>query len=588
MALSANLGVKISSLTMSLVSCIMCRRFAYASASSASSARHIVTLPLKEFVTEFASPTIDGSGRKTLHVSEYYGRVSIGSPPQVFDMVFDTGSGNIVVPTAKCTDEACQQHRRYSSKTSSSAVQLAFDDGTPMGADQNDRDSTTVTYGTGKLTGEYVRDRICMGDTKDGNSDPVSSLASMDQSVCSKVNFLGVIQESRFPFSELPFDGIFGLGLSGLSAGKTFNFVNQLRTDGDIGDPTFAVFLRELSKDEDSEITFGGWLPERLENPDDGLQWLPVNHDEANQKGYWLVTMRDIYIRGQPMGLCDDFSATPRCKVAMDTGSSLMMGPPDAVSRLIQSLGVCSKQMPVIRLEFDAMAGGTFDVILRPEDYAEIDSDRCAVAFQGIELPPSLGPLWVLGQTALRKYYSVYDSKRWRVGIGLARHTSSLRSEARATTPATTLPPMKLEVCEDDDADMLIIHMPGCRTFSTMGYCKRFPPLAQRYCPQSCNLCSKSMPMRASAMAIRNANQPLSRPPPSTQLTGSSWLVEAAPVTVGSKSFLRGSEPTSQDAAEDVTVRESGFSVLRNVKHRGVLQMRKREQLDRGRLTLEG
>merc|ERR1719215_2544603 len=125
--------------------------------------------------------------------------------------------------------------------------------------------------------------------------------------------------------------------------------------------------------------------------------------------------MRDIYVRGKPLGLCEDFSASPRCKLAMDTGSSMMMGPTYGVRQLMQAIGASCAELPVLRLELDAEAGGTFDMVLRPEDYAEFSDGDCGTAFQPIDLPPNLGAMWVIGQTALRKYYSVYDPIRWRV-----------------------------------------------------------------------------------------------------------------------------------------------------------------------------
>lgn len=490
------------------------------------------TLPLKEYVTVFEGPGPGGRHRR-IHVSEYYGRVSFGSPPQVFDMVFDTGSGNVVLPTTKCTDEACTRHRRWVASDSKTAVQLAYDDGTLLQTGETDRDTTTITYGTGKLTGEYIRD-ICMGDPGAVNS------------MCTTVDFLGVVQESRFPFVELPFDGIFGLGLAGLSAGNSFNFVNRMRTNASVADPTFAVFLRNLGTDEDSEITFGGYRPERLEDPENGLKWLPVPQDEADGKGYWLVTMRDIYVKGQPLHICDDFGDTPRCQVAMDTGSSLMMGPPFAVNTLLSAIGGCSGTLPTLRFEFDAMGGSTFDVYLAPEDYAEFSSEGCATAFQPIELPPSLGPMWVLGQTALRKYYSVYDPKRWRVGIGLARHTTAKRNDDADSAATPTPAPSKLEACVDDDVDMTSNHLPGCKSFSQMGYCTRFPPLAQHYCKLSCNLCKPpagATVMRASALATKSS------------------AAEVSPHS-GAGSFLKSGDAPAA-SSDGVTIRDSGISVQR-------------------------
>mmetsp|Transcript_56485 Transcript_56485/g.104593 ORF Transcript_56485/g.104593 Transcript_56485/m.104593 type:complete len:515 (-) Transcript_56485:107-1651(-) len=442
-----------------------------------------ITVPLKEYVSVFEAPREPGQrGVRAIHVSEYYGKVAVGKPPQYFDVVFDTGSGNIVLPTIKCREEACQKHRQFQSKASTSAVQIAFEDGTPLqaGGDEYDRDTTTITYGTGKLTGEYIRDDLCM----DGEQATQA---------CSKVDFLGVTQESRFPFIELPFDGIFGLGLAGLSAGVNFNFVTRLRSgNSTIPEPVFAFFLRKLDADEDSEVTFGGFRQERLQG---GLTWLPMPRDEADDKGYWLVTMRDIHVGGKPLRLCDDFSQNPRCQVAMDTGTSLMMAPAFQVSPVLAAIGLaddCSNadSLPTLKFILDTVAGGTFELELGPSEYMERSESGCATAFQAIELPPNLGSMWVVGQTALRKYYTVYDAKRWQVGVGLARHAATRREAAPPPAPAPLA--TENERCLDDNQHMSFSHLPGCKSFKDMGYCTRFAPLARHYCRLSCELCTLS------------------------------------------------------------------------------------------------
>mmetsp|Transcript_45687 Transcript_45687/g.106795 ORF Transcript_45687/g.106795 Transcript_45687/m.106795 type:complete len:452 (+) Transcript_45687:1-1356(+) len=437
----------------------------------------------------------------------------MGSPPQDFDVVFDTGSGNIVVPTLKCSDEACEDHHRFSSGASRTSLQLALEDGTLLRPGE-DRDTTTITYGTGKLTGEYIRDVLCL---RKGRGMIVAA-----SSICLKVDFLGVTQESRFPFTELPFDGIFGLGLGGLSAGPTFNFVNSLVANG-TRSPMFAFFLRNLDADEDSEITFGGYRQERLEGE---ITWLPVPKEEADEKGYWLVTMRDIYVDGKPLHLCKG-SASGCCQVAMDTGTALMMGPRQAVGTLLNALGSCSQQIPSIRFELDALDGGAFNVVLEAKDFAEVKGSECVFAFQPVDLPPNLGPMWVFGQTALRKYYTAFDAKQWLVGIGVAKHSARPRAgslvQDGAPAPAPTSEP---EVCEDDNKNMVWSHLPGCKSFASRGYCHRFSPLARKYCRLSCALCIAGSPGDA-AQLIDEKDLQESSPAP-VQVAGSGVSISGA------------------------------------------------------------
>merc|ERR1719498_1168748 len=142
-----------------------------------ASASAPVTIPLKEYISVFDSPS--ARHKRRISVTEYYGEVGVGTPAQTFNVVFDTGSGNIVLPTVKCREQVCMRHRRYQSAASKTATQLAYEDETPLEDGQTDRDTTSITYGTGKLTGEYIRDKVCLG-------------AVAGQNVCASADFLGV------------------------------------------------------------------------------------------------------------------------------------------------------------------------------------------------------------------------------------------------------------------------------------------------------------------------------------------------------------------------------------------------------------
>lgn len=47
--------------------------------------------------------------------------------------------------------------------------------------------------------------------------------------------------------------------------------------------------------------------------------------------------------------------------------------------------------------------------------------DLCTLALHGLDIPPPTGPIWALGASFIRKFYTEFDRHNNRIGFALAR-----------------------------------------------------------------------------------------------------------------------------------------------------------------------
>ena len=88
--------------------------------------------------------------------AQYMGEITIGSPPQTFMVVFDTGSADLWVPHEKCREESpinCAGKNVFMPSSSATNKQL------PDGA----KSQFSITYGSGPVSGVFTIDQVTLG-----------------------------------------------------------------------------------------------------------------------------------------------------------------------------------------------------------------------------------------------------------------------------------------------------------------------------------------------------------------------------------------------------------------------------------------
>mmetsp|Transcript_47027 Transcript_47027/g.105654 ORF Transcript_47027/g.105654 Transcript_47027/m.105654 type:complete len:604 (+) Transcript_47027:144-1955(+) len=372
--------------------------------------------------------------------SAYYGTIMLGTPPKPYTVVFDTGSGHLILPSSYCHTETCKVHRRYRRGSSTSARDIDWDGRTVKPGEA--RDQITVSFGTGEVTGVFMEDELCFGQRGPGadRSSTNVPVAGQGGENCVSMRFIAATDMSADPFKDFVFDGVLGLGLESLSQTSRFNFLEVASgLTGERGSDfskTFGIFLA-THNDETSQITMGGWAEEHLQEE---VSWSAVLDPEL---GHWLLQIKAIWVDDERLPFCDE-----GCKAVVDSGTSLLAVPTTVFPEMYERLrapaslaGDCSAQSPKLKIELDGVT-----LVLDGEDFSRQDQKSsarspiwgqaaspaegqtrrdimCKPMLMVMDLPEPIGPkLFILGEPVLKKFYTVYDAENKRIGFGRARH----------------------------------------------------------------------------------------------------------------------------------------------------------------------
>lgn len=323
--------------------------------------------------------------------AQYYGDITIGTPPQSFKVVFDTGSSNLWVPSSKCpwTDIACLLHNKYHADKSTTYKA----NGTKF----------AIQYGSGACAGFLSQDSVS-----------VAGITVKDQVFGEATNLPGVA------FIASKFDGLFGMGYQTISVDHVMPPFQNMVAQKLVPEPVFSFWMNWNATDENGgELLLGGVDPDYYTGE---FNYVPVT-----RKGYWQFKMDQVMINNEPMFCVDG------CQAIADTGTSLLAGPSKEVEKLNHMIGAtpilggeyvidCDKVAALPPIVF-MIAGKPYP--LKGDQYilkiTQAGQSQCISGFIGLDVPAPAGPIWILGDVFIGPYYTKFDLGQNRLGFATSK-----------------------------------------------------------------------------------------------------------------------------------------------------------------------
>merc|ERR1711981_378077 len=342
--------------------------------------------------------------------TQFVGSIQIGTPPQTFRVIYDTGSSNTWLPGHQCSETSCDKYGKYDHCQSKTFSKLYRQEG--LG--ESRRSKFFIKYGSGLVRGKVVQDDVRMGGIK-----------------LKKARFGEVGYEHGHAFRKGHFSGIVGLAYPSLAAANMYPLFDQVIDQKVLQKNEFAFYLsNRISRP--SKLMLGDSAQDSYKGE--------LTHHDVIEDNYWAVRMADFMVGDERLHLCPDHG----CKVAVDSGTSLVTGPSEHISHVLRKLSIdhgCTNwdSIPSVSLLLEATRkDGSKYLKKYPLHKNEFvfemknkvgERKACTPGLMALDVPKPRGPLWILGDLFVMKYLTQYNRQTNQVKIGLANHHSKMQEE---------------------------------------------------------------------------------------------------------------------------------------------------------------
>lgn len=319
--------------------------------------------------------------------AQYFGTISVGTPPQAFNVIYDTGSSNLWVNNQKPGKWPwSSKHPAYDHTASSTYAA----NGT----------SFHIQYGSGPVSGTYSADTMHLG----GFDIAKYTFAEVDNT-----------QGLGPAWTLSKFDGICGMAWDDISVDGVVTPLRALVNSKMLNENVFAFYLG--AGGGKGELVLGGVDPAHYSGD---FAYQPIIDSAPGKVGYWAIAMDDVTIAGE--------SHTSVRKAIVDSGTSLLAVPTADIAKFAAKVG--AKQLapiPPLNREYtidcdapapdiDVIIGGKIYALSKKE-YVIQSEGVCLFGMTGLDIPAPAGPLYILGDVFMRAHYVKFDMDGKRLGF---------------------------------------------------------------------------------------------------------------------------------------------------------------------------
>ncbi|XP_055678614.1 cathepsin D-like [Lutzomyia longipalpis] len=342
--------------------------------------------------------------------AQYVGTISFGTPPQSFQMIFDTGTTYTWIPVVNCIatkkvvsidldvlglnllevttyeKTECAQTNKYNATKSSTST--------------NDIEAH-LNYYSGSIRGNIIQDVLQING----------------ENFLVKQYFLGVNTYS-LPTTYTEIDGVFGLNPFIEHEGRVLIANLYRNTVTTIEQQFFSYYL---SSDEPvGEFTLSG-VNEAHCPPNIAQNYVYYSRPLFN---YWAAEMHLLSIGGS-----QDLCSASNCDVYFATGTSSIFGPPEDIQFIRRQLNAqvsstdkytvaCNQEYPKLTISFEN--GGNKRFFINSNDYIYEQDSICYLRFKEYPQIYEDRRIWIFGEAFMKGKCVVFHYFLRRIGIANA------------------------------------------------------------------------------------------------------------------------------------------------------------------------